>query len=291
MQKNYLVDKKQKELDVLKKIFPNAQIKNFESPDFIIENTIGVEITSFYHSQVSAILHNSKTFFEEGRKARKYKKDEYNKEISSWVTIKVHDEKTDFVSKTLPMPFIRNHPERIKQIIIGKNKIKYQSNLEKLYLIIEDKEDLFFFQDTQEQFPQIILRNSCQEVLESKFDKIFFISPSLPDYEYFEIKKSIFYTLCRVFEKYYLNYFKIKDLNWYAIILNFKNYCSYYGLKNFKFSHNNNLIIFKDYSYKLFNSFNIDYINKDVENILITQEFIEYAYKNCRNLKNIDNFR
>ena len=292
MHKNNIIDKKKKqnEYKTIRKIFTNNNIEESESPDFIMDKTIGVEITSFYHSQASATLHNSRKFYEYGQKERKYKNPEFNKEIKSWVTIEVHDDKSNSISKSNPMPLITNHTENIKNVILDKNAITYYGYFEKLYLIIDDKEDIFFFQDTKEQFPQIILKNSCKEILESKFDKIFFISRCLPGSNFFEFKKSIFYTLCRVFEEYYIGYFKIKYLNWNNIIINFKNYCEHYGLNTLNFSYDNNKIIFNDYSYNLFDKCNIDYTKCKKNNILINKEFIEYTYKECRKIKGIHNF-
>ena len=84
---NFTSNKKEKEYKVLKKIFNEYKIiEESETPDFIVDRTIGVEITSFYHSKVSAILSNDSAFREEVCQKVSFKNKEYLKDAPIFVT-------------------------------------------------------------------------------------------------------------------------------------------------------------------------------------------------------------
>lgn len=282
---NFTSNKKEKEYKILKKIFNKHKIiKESETPDFIIDNTIGVEITSFYHSKVSAILANNSTFKKEVCENAAFKNKEYLKDAPIFVTFESNF--CDITPKKNVM--VTNYPERIKDIIIKKDKLDYYKNhpnLKAINLIIQDEEHLLIIaNEFIKEIFTIIELIACEEIFNTQFDKIYFIICSHNNEYYFNIEETTFYILCHLFNYFYLQYVHLKQINWSDTIEVFKSFCSEFGINKIENNYSNTVIKYKEYEFEFFKSSKISYsryitTQKDIEH------FIKYVKDNISDFK------
>lgn len=282
---NFTSNKKEKEYKILKKIFNKHKIiKESETPDFIIDNTIGVEITSFYHSKVSAILSNNSDFREEVCQNASFKNKEFLKDAPFFVSFESNF--CDITPKKNVL--VTNHPEKIKDIIIKKDKLDYYKNhpnLKSINLIIQDEEHLLIIADDFiKDIFFIIELIACEEVFNTQFNKIYFIICSHDNEYYFNIEETTFFILCHLFNHFYLQYTHLKQISWANIIEQFKSFCSEFGINKIENNYSNTIIKYKEYEFEIFKSFKISY-GKCLTTRRDIKQFIEYVKDNISDFK------
>lgn len=254
--------KKEKEYNILKKVFKDIpNVTESETPDFIIDSNIGVEIVNFYHSEVSAMLKNDKRFKTNVCEKMTFKKKKFCKFAPMFVKITSNFFDTEPKRNVM----ITNYPEKIKNIIFEKNKLDYfkkHSELEKIYLIIQDAETLLAMATNDKSIKDlfnIIELNACKEVFSTKFEKIYFVIGGYNCEYFFDFEEMTFLLLCHLFEYFYFKSECFKNRVWKIIFENLKIFLLKFGINHIHNSYNNTIVKYKEYKFELFKNEEIDF--------------------------------
>lgn len=210
-------DKEKLETNILKKVFSEegVEIEKSEQPDFLLKystgNIIGVEITELYFDGTSARINNVGGYVSNLINHKKYIHKEDRKKLKV-NEITYYPSKGNLTSVKMDALFLPNYSfadyrKAIVNRLKEKNKKsqKYNSTIQQCNLIINDRENKLNKVELREFSVKFFSEEVINEIRNSPFDEIYFITKVAGKEYYIHLKAFILINIAYSLRDYLIN--------------------------------------------------------------------------------------